>query len=141
MEDLQWKDEYSVGVEKLDQQHKQILALIEQIISRPAHDPVAIADTLAAMLKYAQEHFTCEEELMQDHGYIELAQQEKQHKYFLKKAAEFSLHAFRGDKAVLTDILDFLAKWWITHILKWDMKYKYFFQKISAERQLPQASA
>jgi hemerythrin-like metal-binding protein len=127
VEDLSWKNEYSVGVEKLDQQHRQILVLMNGIISRPAADPTVASETLTALFKYAEEHFTYEEKLMHDYAYPETAEHEKEHKDFCKKVAQFSLSASKADQSITTDILDFLAKWLVLHILRCDMKYKDFF--------------
>jgi hemerythrin len=138
---MRWKDEYSVGVAELDQQHRQILHIMDELEKgvSTVPDRAAVTDALRAMLKYAQEHFYAEEELMRRYAYPELQQQEAQHKYFLKKATEFSIGMLSDDRMVPSEIFEFLGTWWVTHILKWDMKYKAFFQDKIGQRPRPQA--
>jgi hemerythrin len=137
MEKLNWKDEYSVGVEKFDRQHKHLLEIVNKLIEQQdaSANQNLVSEILTEMLNYAREHFSDEEELMQEYGYQETEPQKKQHAYFLKTTAELSIHALNDKQSLPADILKFLGSWWIIHILKWDMKYKEFFkQKLSKHK-------
>ena len=129
MEKLIWKDEYSVGVEKFDRQHKHLIEIVNKLIANHNRfdNPNLVSETLTEMLNYAREHFGDEEELMQEYGYTETEPQRKQHAYFLKTTAELSIRALNNKQSLPPNILEFLGNWWIIHILKWDMKYKDFF--------------
>jgi hemerythrin len=130
MENLNWKSEYSVGVEKFDNQHRHLLEIVNKLIKNRnnSDNPNLVSETLTEMLNYAREHFSDEEELMQDYGYQETEPQKKQHAYFLKTTAELSIRALNDKQSLPDNILEFLGNWWIIHILKWDMKYKDFFK-------------
>jgi hemerythrin len=130
MEKLNWKNEYSVGVEKLDNQHRHLLEIVNKLIEHPdtAANPNLVSEILTEMLNYAREHFSDEEELMQEYGYTEAEPQRKQHAYFLKTTAELSIRALNDKQSLPPNILEFLGNWWVIHILKWDMKYKDFFK-------------
>ena len=130
MEKLIWKDEYSVGVEKFDRQHKHLIEIVNKLIANHNRfdNPNLVSETLTEMLNYAREHFGDEEELMQEYGYTETEPQRKQHAYFLKTTAELSIRALNNKQSLPPNILEFLGNWWIIHILKWDMKYKDFFK-------------
>ena len=137
MEKLKWKDEYSVGVEKLDRQHKHLIEIVNKLIEHRDTDanPNLVPEILTEMLNYTREHFIDEEELMQEYGYQESEPQKKQHAYFLKTTAELSIRALNDKQSLPANILEFLGNWWIIHILKWDMKYKEFFkQKLSKHK-------
>jgi hemerythrin len=131
MEKVFWKEEYSVGVEKLDQQHRQILEIVDKMTRQAgtSTDPKIISEALTAMLQYARQHFTTEEELMAEHDYPETEQQKRQHSYFLKRTAELSIRAMEAKQSTAIEIMEFLGNWWLIHILKWDMKYKEFFKE------------
>ncbi|MCJ7729677.1 MAG: bacteriohemerythrin [Sedimentisphaerales bacterium] len=130
MEKLFWKDEYSVGVEKFDRQHRHLFEIINKLIERSAasSDSKLVTEILTEMLKYAKEHFTDEEELMQEYGYPEIELHKKQHAYFIETTAELSINALNNQSMVSREIAEFLRLWWMTHILKIDMKYKEFFK-------------
>jgi hemerythrin-like metal-binding protein len=130
MEKLYWKDEYSVGVEKLDRQHRRLFKIVNKLIERSAafSDLKLVPQTLTEMLNYAKEHFTDEEELMQEYGYPEIEPHKEQHAYFIKTTAELSINALNNQSMVSREIAEFLKLWWSLHILKTDMKYKEFFK-------------
>jgi hemerythrin-like metal-binding protein len=130
MEIIQWKDEYSVGVAKLDGQHKRLFNIINKLIGHPGSsaDITLISQTLKEMVNYAKEHFTDEEELMQKYGFAELEQQRKQHAYFVNTTTELALNVLNDGQKTGDEIAEFLRTWLTIHILKWDMKYKEFFK-------------
>jgi hemerythrin len=130
MEKLKWKDEYSVGIEKIDRQHRHLFEIINKLIDRSAvsSDSKLVAETLTEMLNYAKEHFTTEEELMQEYGYPEIEPHKEQHIYFFKTTAELSINALNKQSMVSSEIVEFLKLWLTVHILKMDMKYKPFFK-------------
>ena len=135
MEKVRWKDEYSVGVEKIDHQHRHLFEIINKLIGHGASkDPGLVSETLTEMLDYAKEHFTTEEELMQKYGYPEIGLHKEQHIYFFKTTAELSINALNKQSMVYSEIVEFLKLWLTLHILKCDMKYKEFFKaKIPAK--------
>ena len=130
MEKICWKDEYSVGVEKIDRQHRHLFEIINKLIdhSGTSKDPELVSETLTEMLNYAKEHFTTEEELMQEYGYPEMEPHKEQHIYFFKTTAELSVNALNKQSMVASEIVEFLKMWLTLHILKCDMKYKEFFK-------------
>ena len=139
MEKIYWKDEYSVGVEKIARQHRHLFEIINKLIdhSVASSDSSLVSETLTEMLNYAKEHFTTEEELMQEYGYPEIESHKEQHIYFFKTTAELSVNALNKQSMVSREIVEFLKLWLTLHILKCDMKYKEFFKaKIPAKAAL-----
>ena len=139
MEKICWKEEYSVGIEKIDRQHRHLFEIINKLIdhSGSSGDLKLVSETLTEMLNYAKEHFTTEEELMQEYGYPEIGLHKEQHIYFFKTTAELSINALNKQSMVYSEIVEFLKLWLTLHILKCDMKYKEFFKaKIPAKAAL-----
>ena len=131
MEKIYWKDEYSVGVEKIDHQHRHLFEIINKLIeqrSAASPDSKLVSETLTEMLNYAKEHFATEEELMQEYGYPEIEQHKEQHIYFFKTTAELSINALNNQSMVYSEIIEFLKLWLTLHIPKVDMRYKEFFK-------------
>ena len=52
-----------------------------------------------------------------------LTEQRNQHKYFMKKAVEFTSDVIH-QRGRAVEVYEFLKNWWIKHVLIWDMKYK-----------------
>jgi hemerythrin-like metal-binding protein len=136
MEKLFWKDEYSVGVERIDRQHQHLFEIVNKLVERPSspEDSGVFSEILAEMVSYAREHFTDEEELMQEYGYPEIELHKKQHAYFIDTTAELSISFMDNKRTATEEITEFLILWLTTHVLKSDMKYKEFFKaKIPAK--------
>lgn len=130
METINWRNEFSVGIKEMDDQHKKLLAMINRLIKeqKTLTDPKTIADLLTEMTDYAQVHFRAEEYLMAEYGYDQKAQQVAQHQAFIDKTISFYSKTDIGPNILSAALLDYLGTWLIGHILKEDMKYKAFFK-------------
>ena len=130
MKRITWRDEFSVGVEEMDRQHKKLLAMINRLVEEQhtLTDPKTNAELLDGMVEYAQEHFRAEEYLMAEYDYDRKAWQEKQHMEFLDKTLSFMSASDVGPNILSVALLDFLSSWLVNHILTEDMQYKDFFR-------------
>ncbi len=129
MEIINWRDEFSVGVKEMDDQHKKLIEMVNKLIAEQKNltDQKTIADLLTEMTDYAQVHFRAEEYLMAEYDYDQKTLQEQQHQDFIDKTIAFYSASDVGPNILSTALLDYLATWLIGHILKEDMKYKDFF--------------
>jgi hemerythrin-like metal-binding protein len=130
METINWSARYSVGVEKLDEQHKQIIAMLNRLVTSPeARDAnsEAMSEILTTMTRYSLEHFKTEEGLLKEHGYPDLEEHRQEHAAYRRKAIDFSTATSLGVESVPQILVSYLLEWWTNHILKEDMKYKSFF--------------
>lgn len=130
MENINWSDRYSVGVAKLDEQHKQIIGMLNRLVTSPeARDANSetISEILTTMTRYSLEHFKTEEGLLKKHGYPDLDKHRQEHIAYRKKAIDFSTATSLGVESVPQILVTYLFEWWTKHILEEDMKYKSFF--------------
>ena len=131
MEKIQWKDEYSVGVALLDEQHKRMIEIINTLIDAPTADvgSKTVAETLKKMAEYSQAHFQEEELLFEEFGYPDAAAHAETHKEYVQQTVVFCGAAMTHVDAVPERLLRFLKDWWVDHILGEDLKYKEFFKE------------
>ena len=131
MEKIRWDQSFSVGVAKLDEQHRHIIDMINLLIENVEPDirSEPISETLTRMTKYAEEHFETEEQLLAQHAYPELLSHKEEHAVFCKKTAAFCLDTMRYKTSVPEEILLYLNDWWTNHILTIDMRYSSFFKE------------
>jgi hemerythrin len=131
MDKISWDASFSVGVEKLDEQHQRIIGMINLMLSDPeaAVDSETTSEALTRMTQYANEHFKVEEQLMEDHEYPDLAAHKLEHKAFRKSTAMLCVDTMQKYADVPDDILKYLKDWWTRHILITDMKYRSFFNE------------
>lgn len=131
MEKIIWGENFSVGVRDLDEQHRQIVIMVNTLIdmNNAEVDSEIISDTLTKMTRYAMEHFEKEEQYMLDYGYPEYPSQKRQHQEFKKKTVNFCMEVMVHEVTVPKEIFTYLKSWWTNHILQEDMKYKKFFNE------------
>ncbi|HJN50975.1 MAG: bacteriohemerythrin [Pseudomonadales bacterium] len=131
MDKIEWSDKFTVGVEVLDEQHKTLVGMINNLLETPnvASNTAIITELLNAMIQYAITHFETEEGLMRRYTYPAFESQKEQHVEFMKNTSEFC-KVEEGTVVIENfsdSVLTYLREWWVNHILVDDMKYKSFF--------------
>ena len=122
---LAWKEEYSVGIDSLDQDHKKLISLLNQFIT--AYD-YAMSESyereaLDDLISYTRYHFEREEKLMEEANYPDVVEHKKQHKIMFEQVEKFvELYNEKGHDA-LDEVSEFLSNWLINHICGTDRKY------------------
>ena len=132
IEKIIWDQTFSVGVERIDEQHKKLIGMINTMIeAQDADDGGEVVSTvLNNMQQYATEHFSMEEECMINCGYADYDQHKAEHTGFKRRIAMLCVEAMKHRKAVGTEMLEFLTPWWTRHILECDMQYKALFNSM-----------
>lgn len=123
---LEWKESYSVGIKKIDQQHKKLLEIMNELSELDTEEKEFFV-ILNSMIEYANSHFKTEEKYMEEYEYPELEQQKKEHNDFIERVFSLNEELVDGNKEIHYKISDFLKDWYISHVLGTDMKYKDFF--------------
>lgn len=130
MGNLVWDPSYSVGVEILDHQHKNIISMINALSSKSDARVYSetISELLTRLVQYASEHFKTEERLLEKYGYPDLVAHKEKHKAYRLKAVEFCSKTMAHDQSVPLELKTFLEKWWENHILEVDAEYSHFLK-------------
>ena len=124
-----WDDSYSVGVKEIDNQHKKLVDLINQLheAMKAGQGSKEAPVILKGLVDYTNFHFKYEEKLMKDNAYPGLLNQEKQHKNFVDKINGFQTDMATSKLTIGVKINEFLKDWLINHISDEDKKYSKFF--------------
>ncbi|MBU5439691.1 bacteriohemerythrin [Tissierella sp. MSJ-40] len=129
---FKWRDDFSVNVEKIDEQHQELFNLgtsLYNIVS--LKDGIDRYDEIIAILDkmkdYTVYHFKYEESLMKEHGYEDYEAHKMQHDSFIEKIQSIKDEDVDiKQKKIGMDLILFIANWIEKHILVTDMKYKEF---------------
>ena len=129
---IQWRDSMSVSNNIIDQDHKHLIDLInqmEQVLDNP-DDKKPILDTLAYLKLYTVEHFNREEILQLKIRYPETNKHKQIHHTIVKELDEtiVSLKNQSGP-ANADEITGLLHSWLINHVLQEDLPLKPYFAK------------
>ena len=137
---MSWTTSMSVGVPELDDDHKGLIHIINQLDESAGAEgrQAVVRQSLVALIRYAESHFGREEEVMMVCGYPPLAAHKGEHRAFVDKVRGVA-DRFEGDPEGLSafvakELVEFLQDWLKKHIMIEDQAYKPF-----AERRLAEA--
>lgn len=129
---FEWKDSYSVGIEKIDNQHKVLIQMINMFYDEihkihEGKSDITLKElrvsTIDEMKKYAIEHFQTEEDLFLEYGYPDYVAHKTKHDDFFKKVLDVEKRLENGSLILSTEITDFLKEWLVEHIEGCDQEY------------------
>jgi hemerythrin-like metal-binding protein len=124
-----WKDAYIIGVERIDQQHKQLLTNLERLLKAVDIDDDGkrkeeCANIVSFTQYYAAVHFSTEERLQEVIGFPEKEGHKRLHETFTGDIRSFEkkLEASGYEKDVVREFADMLENWFVYHISSEDKK-------------------
>ena len=131
-----WSDTYSVGIKLLDDQHKGLLDLVNDLFNHSTGHVDEEHAYFQAVIQQAQqyvfEHFVVEEECMLALNFPGYADHKMTHDEF-KLTVVKNINEYKTGKIpALENFADFLKDWIASHVIDMDKQYSLFFRKIGA---------
>lgn len=128
---FKFTDDCLIGVPEIDDEHKKLFELISNTDAalKSNDNPIQNAIMLINELKhYAVSHFAHEEAYMAKINDAELKRQKAEHAAFIEKVNSYRLSDVNDESAsvIILELLDFLSKWLIAHILGSDILIGHF---------------
>lgn len=120
MNKLIWLEKYSIGHNKIDNQHKYLFNLVNFIIERKNFNSENLQELFNNLIYYASIHFHEEELLMIEIEYPNYINHRKKHEDFIHNLEKIEYRILIKDENILNDIIDFLSEWLINHIIVMD---------------------
>lgn len=122
---MTWKEEYSVKISQIDQQHKKLVQLINQLNEAMSQGKAkeVLGKILNDLIAYCASHFKLEEELMQAQGYPDFTEHKEKHDKMTAKVLSLKKEVDAGKKMISLEVMKFLEQWLDKHILGTDKKY------------------
>lgn len=123
-ESQSWNDSFLLGIPLVDEQHKILIALFDEVItiSQEENNSEKILPLLNELQRYTHYHFDTEEALMHQENIQGIDFHIKQHTLFKKKIADFMIANSYKNRVLLNQIILFLRKWLVVHIRDTDSK-------------------
>ena len=122
---FKWKDDFRIGLDDIDAQHKIFLGYINQ-----CYDAVTVnkqtgvpPDLVKKLKKYAEIHFSFEERMMEFCGFPEQEKHLELHRHFTNEILKLEKSRLAGEStATLKNILAMMRDWFLNHIIVEDKK-------------------
>jgi len=122
---VEWKDDYSVGIDSIDQQHKKLLNLINQLQTAVDYSTGEQfeREALDELVDYTKTHFSYEEGLMRDNDYPDFEPHKAQHEKMFAKVEEVLAEYEQDQDTAMANAAEYLKDWLINHINGTDKEY------------------
>ncbi|PLX49904.1 MAG: hemerythrin [Desulfobulbaceae bacterium] len=126
-----WKDEYSVGIREIDDQHKKLVAMINELHQALANGKGrdVLGNILQQLIDYTGYHFSSEERLMEKYDYPDYVDHKQIHARLTDKVLELQKEFESSDVKRSIEVARFLQDWLNKHILQTDKAFGPFLTK------------
>ena len=124
---LHWRENMSVGVDAVDDDHRHLVDLLNRLhfLVLAGADRPSVGEVLEELVRYTDYHFDREEKLMEAGNYPGLEEHRACHRDLARRLLEYhKTFEDRPDSFDVAAFYDFLSEWLVVHVLEKDMKYK-----------------
>ncbi|MDE2585736.1 MAG: hemerythrin family protein [Betaproteobacteria bacterium] len=124
-----WNNEFSVGIQEVDEQHKMLVGLLNQLHEaiRDHHGSDTSRQILDRLAEYTRTHFTLEESLMRVTNYPEFPPHKQQHEELIGQIKALQEKLDSGKATISFELLHFLKIWLMKHINETDKRFARHF--------------
>ena len=122
---IQWDSKYSVQNAKIDEQHRKLITLINELFEamKIGKGNEALGSIFQGIVSYTKTHFAYEEQLMQKFNYPELRSHKQEHQKLISETEALLLKFNQNQAGIATKVGNFLKSWIVNHIQQVDKKY------------------
>jgi hemerythrin len=135
---VKWSSTFSVGVKLIDEQHKELLKLTNDLfnhcIGNEEEERAYFQRVISKAVDYVKVHFATEEKIMIATKFGGYWEHKREHDAFVLTVVE-QVRAFNeGRTFTLLAFTRFLKEWILTHIAVTDKKYFEYFKRIATRK-------
>jgi hemerythrin-like metal-binding protein len=115
---LIWEDKYSVGVVEIDDQHKRMFEVINELLEAINTNTTNehLGHIIDGLVNYKKFHFATEEKYFKSFNYDETEQHTTKHHEFNDKLETLKLDYPEYNIEFAFKLVDFLEDWLINHL-------------------------
>ena len=128
---IDWEDIYSVNVGEIDEEHKKLVGMINDLhqAMKDKKTKEVLDDIISGLIEYSGSHFAHEEKYFEEFNYLDATIHRKEHRDFVVKVKKFKQDFDDGIVLLSLDIMNFLKDWLLKHIQGSDKKYSTLFNE------------
>lgn len=121
---LTWKPEYSVGIESVDFEHREMIELLNALYDelKDKRDPDAIEQFLGDIHATISAHFALEESVMQRSEYIEFEAHKDDHEELLDQIRDLMDTFYLDSESGIALLRERLSDWFSVHFATFDSR-------------------
>lgn len=124
---VKWEPRYETGIELIDEQHKELLSLTNDLyracLTGSDEAGAVFKESMTRMVNYVRFHFSTEQQLLQKVGYPQYLGHKKLHESLTKSILDAAKEYNEGRKFVPNNFVRTLKDWIFSHIAIEDKAY------------------
>jgi len=120
--DLEWNERLATGLELIDEQHKTLFAISNDLLAAIGRNEgeAALADIFNRLKEYTRYHFKAEEALMAEMDYPHRSRHAEEHALLLARVDALWRLISNGETISARNVSFFLSDWIVSHIMEKD---------------------
>jgi hemerythrin len=123
-----WSATYSVGIKLIDDQHKELFNLVNDMYNHVNNDDeeeerAYFQSVIRQVVGYVKKHFATEEIIMKRTKFQGYAGHKKEHDSFILSVVDIIGKFNEGKRVPLISLTHFIKDWILTHIAIMDKQY------------------
>ena len=135
---IAWTNKFACGVKIIDDQHKGLVDLINDMYNHATGNNKQEHDyfnkVIQELVNYVKTHFAAEERIMIATKFSGYNEHKKEHEKFIHTVVE-SIHDYEaGKRYTLSTFSRFLKDWVLSHIAMVDKQYFEYFSRIATRK-------
>lgn len=133
---LEWDDSLSVGIQEIDEQHKVLVVLLNELHEAITshHGREHCGEVLNRLIEYTRIHFAVEESLMRILHYPGYEVHKAEHEALINQAMDIYRRYTQDNVNISIELLYFLKSWLGEHIIKSDKEYAPHFLAMGVKK-------
>jgi len=132
---ISWNNNFSSGFKLIDDQHKKLIDLVNEILKYVSasgkHDYDYFNKIIQEVVIYTKVHFSTEEKIMLITRFNNFTDHKKEHENFIHAIIKNTRDCESGKMNALSSFTGFLKEWILSHITMMDNQYFDHFKKIA----------
>ena len=133
-----WSDRLSCGIALIDDQHKGLVDLVNDMFKHATGNETQEHDyfnrVIQEAVKYVKVHFATEEKIMIATKFSGYAEHKKEHEKFILAVVNNIKDYEAGKRLTLSTFTKFLKDWILSHIAMMDKQYFEYFKTIASRK-------
>ncbi len=129
MKDMEWKDEFLLGLPAIDLQHKRIFDCFATIArdGLTKHDSWLVDSSFVQLDNILRQHFALEESMMRSLSYPEIDRHIEEHRQYHAELHALAQKSLETEGGVSHQMIKIFQRWLHKHIMLSDRHYSDFF--------------
>ncbi|MDR3249307.1 MAG: bacteriohemerythrin [Treponema sp.] len=124
---IEWNSHYSVGIESIDEQHKQIISMCNNLCLNCYKKESFFQDFfrqgLSGLFSFLRYHFTAEEQMLDSVNFPDILTHKEEHNRYVNFFNGYLSYLGTDDEKVLKESMPAIQDRLLTHISNYDHGY------------------